>query len=135
MMCWHLAVFYQLNKIPPSKAQSRAPDSLHCSEWREQSILVSSDVMVMSMPLIVNCSHCLAARSVNTALRGKTTVCLDKACSTHSMAVSKEDTDTGMTAILSLICTYKFRFCFLLHFCEVKKKWYLTKSRKCLFAS
>lgn len=34
-------------------------------------MLESSDVMVMSVYLIVNCSHCIAAGSVNAALRGK----------------------------------------------------------------
>lgn len=70
---------------------------------KEKTVLGCSDVMAMSLPLIVNHTRCFAAGSVNSALREKTqrgTVCLEKPAA-HRIAVTKE-TDAGMILILSL---------------------------------
>lgn len=72
--------------------------------------------MVMSMPLIVNCTHSLAVGCGNISVREKTlkgTVCLGKAGSRYSMAVTGEDTETGMFAIISFTCRSKTNRAFL----------------------
>lgn len=95
---------------------------------REKTILGCSDVMVMSMPLIVNRTRCFAAGSVNGALREKTqkgTFCLEKPAA-HRMAVTKE-TEAGMIVILFLMGR-----CVKLHLHSWQVKilifWYLPKS-------
>lgn len=58
----------------------------------------------MSMPLIVNYTHSLAVGCGNISVREKTlkaTVCLGKPGSRYSMAVTGDETETGMFAIIS----------------------------------
>lgn len=60
--------------------------------------------MVMSMPLIVNCTHSLAVGCGNISVRGRTlkeTVSLGKTGSRSRMAVTGDETETGMFDILS----------------------------------
>lgn len=105
------------------------------SSWRKfllhkptAELLGCSDVMVMSMPLIVNRTHCFAAGSVNGALREKTqkgTVCLEKPAA-HRMAVTKE-TEAGMIVILFLMgrCVKLHLHCWQV---KILILWYLPKS-------
>nr|XP_046227492.1 cAMP-responsive element modulator-like isoform X3 [Scatophagus argus] len=54
--------------------------------------------MVMSMPLIVNCTHSLAVGCGNISVRERTlkgTVCLRKPGSRYSMAVTGDEQETG----------------------------------------
>lgn len=88
------------------------------------TVLESNDVTVMSMPLIVNCTHCLPAGSVNTSLRENTEEdrLLGKACSTHSMVVTKEETEAGMMSIYK--STLVFFVCFTLVSYKILDVWY-----------
>lgn len=55
--------------------------------------------MLMSVPLIVNCTHSLAVHCANISVREKTeqrTLCLRDAESTTDMAVTGDETETGM---------------------------------------
>lgn len=58
--------------------------------------------MLMSVPLIVNCTHSLAVGCGNISVRERTlkgTVCLGKKPgSRYSMAVTGDETETGMFA-------------------------------------
>lgn len=55
--------------------------------------------MVMSMPLIVNCTHSLAVGCGNISVREKTLK--GTVGSRSSMAVTGDETETGMLAIIS----------------------------------
>lgn len=59
---------------------------------------------MMSMPLIVNCTHSLTVGCGNISVRGKTlkgTVSLGEPGSRYSMAVTGDETETGKLAIIS----------------------------------
>lgn len=71
--------------------------------------------MVMSMPLIVNCTHSLAVGCGKISVKEKTltgTVALGKAGSRYSMAVTGDETETGMFAITSFTARSKNRLFF-----------------------
>lgn len=66
--------------------------------------------MVMSVPLIVNCTHSLAAGCGNISVREETlkgTVSLGRPGSRHIMAVTGDETETGMSAIISFTARSK----------------------------
>lgn len=67
--------------------------------------------MLMSVPLIVNCSRSLTVNCCNISVREKTvkgTVSLEKPGSRYRMAVTGDDTETGMFAIISVTARSNF---------------------------